>query len=188
MNLQATSPTTVDDFLRWNEGREGKREFVRGRVIELMINVTRNHARLATRLVLQLAQQLDLDRFDVGTADFGVRTADGVRYPDVVVDLIGPASKGGDLAATAPVFLAEILSASSSARDLGEKVADYTALASLRHYLVLSQDEARFWLWSRDGSSWSGPLEASGTGVTLELPHLGASLDMDRLYAGIGQK
>ena len=34
-------PTTPDEFLRWNEGREGKREFVRGKVVEMMINVTK---------------------------------------------------------------------------------------------------------------------------------------------------
>ena len=48
MNLQSKYPTTADEFLRWNEGREGKREFVRGNVVEMMINVTRNHARIAT--------------------------------------------------------------------------------------------------------------------------------------------
>ena len=37
MNLQTKMPTTADEFLRWNEGREGKREFVRGRVVEMMI-------------------------------------------------------------------------------------------------------------------------------------------------------
>jgi hypothetical protein len=45
-------PTTADEFLRWNEGREGKREFVRGRVVEMMINVTRNHVDIATNLLL----------------------------------------------------------------------------------------------------------------------------------------
>ena len=43
MNIQSKHPTTADEFLRWNEGREGKREFVRGKVIELMmINTTCN--------------------------------------------------------------------------------------------------------------------------------------------------
>ena len=35
MNIQSKMPTTADEFLRWNEGREGKREFVRGRVVEM---------------------------------------------------------------------------------------------------------------------------------------------------------
>ena len=63
MNLQTKLPTTADDFLRWNEGREGKREFVRGRVVEMMINVTRNHARLAAKLVILIGRRLDLSMF-----------------------------------------------------------------------------------------------------------------------------
>jgi hypothetical protein len=59
MNIQAKMPATADEFLRWNEGREGKREFVRGKVVEMMINVTENHYRLAARLLMQLASQLD---------------------------------------------------------------------------------------------------------------------------------
>ena len=66
MNLQQKMPTTADEFLRWNEGREGKREFVRGRVVEMMINVTRNHWRLANRLERQLAAQLGDEYYDVG--------------------------------------------------------------------------------------------------------------------------
>ena len=75
MNLQQKMPTTADEFLRWNEGREGKREFVRGRVVEMMINVTRNHWRLATNLGCPAAAaQLGARTSRVGSADFGVRT------------------------------------------------------------------------------------------------------------------
>ena len=59
MNLQQKMPTTADEFLRWNEGREGKREFVRGRVVEMMINVTRNHVDIAANLYAGAGQQLD---------------------------------------------------------------------------------------------------------------------------------
>ena len=66
MNIQSKHPTTADEFLRWNEGREGKREFVRGKVIELMmINTTRNHMRIATKLVVALAQKLGLNVLDL---------------------------------------------------------------------------------------------------------------------------
>jgi Uma2 family endonuclease len=185
MNLQTRYPTTADEFLRWNEGREGKREFVRGKVVELMIHVTRNHMRIATRLVAQLVKHLDATRFDVGTADFGVKTSDGVRFPDVLVDRIDEASRGEDLAATAPVMLAEILSPSSYSRDFGEKVVDYTGLPSLLHYLILSQDEPRAWLWSRDYNSvWNGPLQIAGN-ANLELKGLGISLALPDLYRGV---
>jgi Uma2 family endonuclease len=187
MNIQARYPTTADEFLRWNEGREGKREFVRGRVVEMMINTTRNHARIAADLLVALRTRLDRAVWDVGSADFGVVTPAGVRYPDVYVDRRGPQSQGGDLAATEPVILAEILSASSYGRDFVEKLSEYQAIPSLRHYLILSQDDARAWLWSRmEGGGWSDVVELAGTSGDVRLSGVGIELPMSELYASAG--
>ncbi|PSJ56357.1 Uma2 family endonuclease [Kumtagia ephedrae] len=184
MNIQSKLPTTADEFLRWNEGREGKREFVRGRVVEMMINVTRNHWRIATRLTHQLVLQLGLEAYDIGATDFGVRTRDGVRYPDVLVE--PTAGDGKALATSAPLLVAEILSPASVAEDFGTKASDYLALASLRHYLVLAQDEPRLWLWSRaDDGAWTEPDMIEGRGETVSLAGLGITLQLSELYAGI---
>ncbi len=185
MNPQTKMPTTADEFLRWNEGREGKREFVRGRVVEMMINVTRNHARVATNIILALGKRLDLTFFDIGSADFGVRTPEGVRYPDVYVDRRGPDTRGSDLATIEPVFLAEILSESSLARDFVEKLADYAGLPSLFHYAILSQKEPRVWLWTRSADAWTGPLEVVGANEPLRLTGLHVEVHLAELYAGI---
>ncbi|MGN6468990.1 MAG: Uma2 family endonuclease [Rhizobiaceae bacterium] len=186
MNLQTRYPTTPDEFLRWNEGREGKREFVRGRVVELMINTTKNHARLAARLTAALLAHLPFPPYTVGSADFGVKTPDGVRYPDIFVDMETATSKGTDLAASHPLLLAEILSPSSYSRDFGEKVADYTGLPTLKHYLILSQDEPRIWLWSREAAdAWQGPEQVFGLDGEVRLAAFGITLNLGELYQGM---
>ena len=87
MNLQQKMPTTADEFLRWNEGREGKREFVRGRVVEMMINVTRNHGDIATNLLLATAAAARPQGLRVsGRRISACGRRDGIRYPDVIVD------------------------------------------------------------------------------------------------------
>ena len=187
MNIQSRLPTTPDEFLRWNEGREGKREFVRGRVVEMMINVTKRHAVLATRLAAILLRQLPYPEFAVGSADFGVRTPAGIRYPDIFVDRATPESLDSDLAASCPILLAEVLSSSSHDRDFVEKLSDYTAVGTLLYYLVVSQDDPRIWLWSRSGKDWEGPAEIAGRDRSFELSSLGARIDLSELYAGIGQ-
>ena len=184
MNLQSKLPATPDEFLLWNEGREGKREFVRGKVVEMMINVTRNHASLATNLLVALRRRLDVLKFDVGSADFGVRTPDGIRYPDVYVDRRTEQSRGEDLAATEPVFLAEILSPSSYGRDFVEKLVDYQGVATAEYYLILSQDEPRVWLSARSGDSWTRPGEMNGED-TLDLPKLAISIPIAEIYEAI---
>ena len=184
MNLQQKMPTTADEFLRWNEGREGKREFVRGRVVEMMINVTRNHWRLANRLERQIAAQLGDEHYDVGTTDYGVRTPDGIRFPDVMVDTV--AVDGRSLATTSPLLIAEILSKSSIADDFGPKARDYQGLSSLQHYLTLSQDEVRLWAWSRTGDgSWKEPEIFEAGTVLLVIDGIPVSVDLPSLYAGI---
>ena len=184
MNLQQKMPTTADEFLRWNEGREGKREFVRGRVVEMMINVTRNHWRLANRLERQIAAQLGDEHYDVGTTDYGVRTPDGIRFPDVMVDTV--AVDGRSLATTSPLLIAEILSKSSIADDFGPKARDYQGLPSLQHYMTLSQDEVRLWAWSRTGDgSWKEPEIFEAGTVLLVIDGIPVSVDLPSLYAGI---
>jgi Uma2 family endonuclease len=185
MNIQSRHPTTADEFLRWNEGREGKREFVRGRVVEMMINVTRNHVEIATNLVQALRQQLDRKTFSVGSADFGIRTLDGVRYPDVFVDQKISGSRGSDLAAVNPLLLAEVLSPSSYGRDFVEKMADYQHVESLLYYLILSHEEPRVWLSRRTEGVWAKPEEVAGEDQVLDLNLLGVKLPLADLYDGV---
>lgn len=183
MNIQTRYPTTPDEFLRWNEGREGRREFVKGRVVEMIINVTENHYRLAARLVVQLAGQLGDDDYIVGSADFGVSTRDGVRFPDVMVHRPGD---GRRLATKTPLLIAEILSASSMTDDFGPKAADYLALGSLEHYLIFAQNEAHARVWSRDVErAWHKPVLHDDVSKPLALPGLGVSIDLERLFSGI---
>jgi Uma2 family endonuclease len=183
MNIQSRYPTTPDEFLRWNEGREGKREFVNGRVVEMMINVTENHYRLASRLMVQLANQLDDAEFIVGSADFGVKTEEGVRYPGVMVHKPG---NGRRLATREPLLIGEVLSASSMADDFGPKARDYQALPSLQHYMTLSQDEVRVWVWSRgEDRAWKEPEIFEEGLVSLTIDGKAVLVDLPALYAGI---
>lgn len=184
MNIQSRLPTTPDEFLRWNEGREGKREFVHGRVVEMMINVTRDHWRLANRLERQLAAQLGDEEFDIGTTDHGVRTTDGIRFPDVMVDKV--IADGKALAATSPLLLAEVLSKSSVDDDFGPKARDYQSLPSLQHYLVVSQDEARVWAWSRSADgAWQEPMIHETGSIHLTIDGRNVVVDLAALYLGI---
>ncbi len=185
MNIQSRPPTTPDEFLRWNEGREGKREFVNGRVVEMMINVTRNHADIATNLIILLRGQLDRSEFSVGSADFAVRTPDGVRFPDVYVDRRSTGARGTDLAAVAPVILVEVLSPSSLARDLHDKWNDYQGIDSLLHYLVVSHEEARVWLASRTGGVWQDIQTHVGFEEVVFLADINVSLPLAEIYNGV---
>jgi Uma2 family endonuclease len=180
MNVHSLPPTDPDAFLRWNEGREGKRELVNGQVVEHMINVTRGHVRVVTRLLYELTSRLNPLRFEAYAVDIGLKTPAGVRYPDLVVDVAGGDS--GDLAVREPVLVCEVLSPSSIVRDTVEKQREYTGIASVQAYLVLSQDEPRVWPWSRLSSGWSGPVMIEGPDGVLNIGPLEFSTQLSALY------
>ena len=180
MNVHPSAPTDPDAFLRWNEGREGKYELVKGRVVQNMIRVTRQHVRLVQSLLYFLQSTLDKTRFEVLTIDFGIRTPDGVRYPDLVIDVAGGDAK--DLAVSRPVFVCEVLSPSTIAIDMVEKLSEYTGIPSVRNYLVLSQDEPRGWLWSRTEEGWTGPTMIEGEEGIIDVPALSVSIPLASIY------
>ena len=185
MNVHTKIPKTPEEFLIWNAGRDGKREFVLGKVVELEIGASRDHSRICTFVMLELTKSVSLDSFDIGTCQFAVRTHDGVRFADVLAVAKTPEARGTDLIARHPVFLAEVLSPDSVGRDFGEKVEDYKRLPTLLHYLILSQDEPRAWLWSRIGGGWFGPAMASGREGSIDLSGLGSRIKLANLYRGI---
>ena len=82
----------------------------------------------------ELGRLLDRERYDIGSADFAVRTPFGVRSPDVVVDHANP--HGRELSTSAPLFIAEVLSPSTAGTDFTEKLEEYTSIdvaADLSH-------------------------------------------------------
>lgn len=176
-------------FLHWMQGREGRFELDRGRVVQQMTGGSRNHFILAGRFVSALATRLDPGRWNVGATDLAVEVGDSVRYPDVMVEPAG--MDGQALSSTQAVVLVEVLSPSSVVRDLQTKLAEYTTLPALEAYIVASQDEPILWLWqrSRDAarSFPAEPEEVNGRSGVVTLASLGVKLAMADLYAGIGR-
>src|SRR5215216_2518713 len=86
-------PPPVDrkTFQDWAARQEGRYELVSGEIV-MMVDVSRNHSRIVTRLIVALSSSLDPDRYEIAAAEFGVNTITGRRYPDVLVE---PASSDG---------------------------------------------------------------------------------------------
>jgi Uma2 family endonuclease len=184
----ADIPTDPDAFLLWasRQLREsGRFELSNGRVIRTVINVTRQHSIVCSNIAFELMRQIDRERFDVAVADFAVRTAAGIRGPDVLVDLSRPGT--AELSTSEPIFIAEVLSPSSVAVDMTTKRREYTAIPSLQTYLVCSQDEPRAWVWKRqpDGTWPIDAEEVVGREATIRLGGLDVSLDMSAIFRGI---
>jgi Uma2 family endonuclease len=186
MTIRLDHPTDPDAFLRWLERQDRKYELVDGDLI-MMTGVNKRHAVLASRLTVLLHRLLNNTGLFVTTADFGVKTIKGVRFPDILVD-------GGTLSkarsAEEALFLAEILSTSTAREDFERKPAEYMALPSLSAYLVLCQDEPRAWLWRRSDAGWpaqSEEIDGLDAMVEVAIARRALSLPLAELYAGFGE-
>jgi len=183
MNVQPSLRMDKAAFLAWNEAAQERCELAGGRVV-MMANVSRAHAMLVMNLASLLRSRLDRQRWVV-LAEFGLDAGlETLRYPDVVVDRAGGGEK--DYAATAPVLLAEVLSPSTAAIDLGDKAAEYLQIPSLLAYLVFSQDQPKAWVRVRGAGDFpAAPQVIVGNEAFIRVEALQLELLLADIYAGV---
>lgn len=80
-----------------------------------------------------------------------------------------------------PVIIVEVMSPSSEADDAGRKWFSYRKIPSLKHYLVLSQDERVVQVHSRAGDLWRERFISSGV---IELDDPPVRLEVEAIYTG----
>lgn len=159
-----------------------KHEYVDGVVVAMAAGGTRWHALLAMRFGIALGPALSARGCEVYGSDLRVRipSENVITYPDLTVVCGSFAADDEDPdAATNPVAIVEVLSRTTEAWDRGEKFALYRKLASLRHYVLVSQDCQRVEHYVRGDDGWR--LEEVGPGGSVAL--LGAEVRLDDLYA-----
>jgi Uma2 family endonuclease len=180
MNVQLPIHMDQQAFLAWVGSQEERYELDRGRVI-MMTGGSRAHWQITLNLAKALDARLDANRFMV-LPEFGVNFGPAsIRFPDVVVDLAGQPPK--DQTATAPVFIAEVLSPSSERIDLGDKAAEYLRLPSLQAYVVFAQDEMKAWAWVRGPGGFPSSCEViSGSEGVLRVAPLTIELPFAEIY------
>ena len=75
-----------------------------------------------------------------------------------------------------------MLSSSTQDADRGEKWAEYQTVPSLHDYVLIAQDKAEVWLYSRDGDGWRFQV-VHGLDASVVLPSVSVVLSLSDLYA-----
>jgi Uma2 family endonuclease len=84
-----------------------------------------------------------------------------------------------------PLVLAEVMSPATAGNDLREKLLAYTAIPSLRHYLIINQSKAEVFHYQRSGTDWTD-VTLTEADDRIVLPEPGFSLTVAELYAESG--
>lgn len=176
---------TWETYLDWEARQPIRYELVDGQVYA-MGGGTAEHDTICNNLCAELHAQMRGKPCRSHGPDLKVRAGTGGRYPDALIDC-GPRVAGA-LQAQEPVVVFEILSKSTGWIDQTLKLRDYDATPEIRYYVLISQDERRAMVYTRDEAGRLGIQSAvllEGVGASIELPEFGLSLPFSALYEGL---
>jgi Uma2 family endonuclease len=175
------------EFLQFERRAQSKSEFFDGEMFA-MAGGTRTHSLIATNLTRELGNRLKGRPCVTCNADLRVKVeATGLlTYPDVSV-VCGPQRflDAEEDTLLNPLLIGEVLSDSTEAYDRGKKFAHYRLMPSLRLFLLVSQKEPRFELFSHTGGDEWRLREVAGLEATLELAALEITIALSEVFAQV---
>ena len=180
MDTVLDRPWTAETFLAWEDRQEGKHEFDGQHVIS-MTGGTIAHQRIVMNAWMTLTGLIGEGTL-VAVQEMRLQVGPRrIRYPDVLV-CAGPLDQT-TRTLTDAVAIFEVLSDDTATTDRVEKLIDYTALPSLRCYVLLEQATVAATLFQREpGGPW---IASAHTGGALALPGLEITLPLAELYQGL---
>jgi Uma2 family endonuclease len=132
---------TVEEFLPWAEGKEGRWELHDG--VPAMMSPERSlHAETKAEAYVALREAIRLKGLpcQVYPDGMAIRIDARATYePDASV-VCGPRVAPDAIEIDNPVIVVEVLSASTAAIDHGPKLSGYFSLPSVQHYLILDPE------------------------------------------------
>ena len=154
--LPAQTYLTSEEYLAWERKQLFKNEYHSGQIVA-MSGASRGHNRITVDITVQLSNRLIGKDCEVFSGDMRVRTHPPISYfyPDVIV-VCGESRFEDEAFDTLlnPILIVEVLSPSTAAYDRGEKFEHYKQLASLKEYLLVSQDRVHVACYRRQGTPW----------------------------------
>ena len=175
---------TVQQFFAWQERQDERYELVGGFPLKLMASASNAHDDIVVNLVGELRARLRGGPCRPFTADGSVETFPGqIRRPDAGVDC--GRRDPNDRKAAEPRLVAEVLSPSTRDFDAFAKLAEYQAVETMAHILLVEPNGAEVALWSRnEAGAWIAS-RVEGLDGAVQLPAIGAVLAMSEIYDGI---
>jgi Uma2 family endonuclease len=107
------------------------------------------------------------------------------RYPDVTIDC--GQRNAANQSAPKPVVVFEVLSPKTQKEDRTVKLAEYNAVPTIAHYVLVEQSEPLVHVYSRarTGDFIIKPEEIEGVEGSLDLPAIGISISMAEIYENV---
>lgn len=175
---------TAEEYLGIERQSPIRHEYRRG-LVYAMAGGTDNHDRIAFNFLRAIDDHLgntDDCRFHSGNVKVNYQD-DFYYYPDAFVTC-DPRDRDNRYIKRYPKLIAEVLSSSTQAFDLGDKFKDYQQIESLEEYVLISQESQRVECRRRNAANiWESVVYESEDYVALK--SIGLELSMAELYRGL---
>lgn len=169
------------DYLEIERDGIVRHEWVGGQIYA-MTGGSRLHNRISFALARRLEDAARPQGCEVYIADMKVLTDFAGYYPDVMVVCDGESSKDTYFEEN-PCLIAEVASKSTADRDRREKWVAYKEIASLKHYLLVSQEDTQIEHRYRTDLGWT--TEVLGPTDTLRLHFPEVEITVASIYEGL---
>jgi Uma2 family endonuclease len=184
MNVALRKPRmTRDEFFAWAQVREERYEFDGFQPVA-MTGGTMDHSQIAQNLYFALRSRLAGKACRPLGPDAGIATVgNAVRYPDALVTCTKWA--GSDRLAPSPVVVFEVLSPTSGRTDRIDKLREYSAVPSIRRYVILEHTSIGLAVFFRESGDAAWTATALTAGEALDIPEVGVAIPVAELYDGV---
>lgn len=155
MQVQKETRLSLADYLSLEEETNEKYEYYNGYVYA-MAGGSYEHNTITMNISSEINLKLKGKSCQIMNSDtkLYLENKNSYVYPDAMI-ICGEKEPAENLkgAFKNPVVIIEVLSESTEAYDRGDKFDLYRELPSLRHYILVKQDEAKIHIYSRQSST-----------------------------------
>jgi len=174
---------SAEEYLVMERSALYKNEFCDGQIYA-MTGASRKHNLVAVNIAAELHNQLKKRPCEAYLGDMRVKAAEArsYHYPDIAVVCGTPQFEDAHVDTLLnPTLLVEILSPSTEAYDRGGKFNHYRKIATLREYLLVSQDQPSIERYVRQQDAWL-LTEAVGLEASMSLDSINCVLSLREVY------
>ncbi len=187
MSIQPKKFYTEAEYLELERVANFKSEFYQGEIFA-MSGASVQHTIVVTNIVASLHQQLRKKPCTVHASDLRVRVEKNTlyTYPDIVV-VCGDAKFSDEQkdTLTNPTLIVEVLSKSTEQYDRVKKFELYRGLDSLQEYILVSQNEFRVELFTKQNQQQWIFSEVTEKNGLLKIHSIDAVLSVEDIYEKI---
>jgi len=178
------STLTPEQYLEIERAAEYKSEYYDGEMFA-MAGAGLAHNRIVADTQYALQSQLSGSPCELLPSDMRIRVGSAARYayPDITIVCGEPAllDNRQDILLN-PAVIIEVLSPSTADFDRGFKFVAYTAIQSLRQYVLIATDRASIEVFTRQADGLWSQAKASRLEDSVELESIGCRLLLAEVY------